>query len=75
MEQESNFPNEEDIMDMINPHLSNTIIKNGLQKELRLMGIVRLADTTPKQYPEICRRFAKVIAEHTEQITINGGRK
>ena len=49
------------IMELIQPHLANQVLKAALQAELAAMGINGLPNAQPGQYNEIYARFQKVI--------------
>ena len=56
---------EEQIMALIEPHLTNATIKSAMQGVLQTMGIARLPDTTPEQRPTLYRQFQAIIAQHS----------
>jgi hypothetical protein len=55
---------EADIMNLINPYLSQDQVKAGFSEVLGQMGIPRLPEARPEQYAELHRRFSAVIAQH-----------
>jgi hypothetical protein len=58
---------EAQVMALIEPHLDNAAIKTALQGVLGQMGIARLPDARPDQYPEMYQRFAGIIQQFAAQ--------
>ena len=53
---------DEQIVQLITPHLENDAIKAALGAEMRAMGINALPEAQPHQYSELYGRFQRVIA-------------
>lgn len=58
---------EAQVMALIEPHLDNAALKTALQGVLGQMGIARLPDARPDQYPELYTRFTGVIQQFAAQ--------
>jgi len=54
------------IMELIQPHLENAAVKAALQANLASLGITRLPDARPDQYPEMYRLFSATLAQHAK---------
>jgi hypothetical protein len=61
-----------EIMELIQPHLANAVLKASLQAELAAMGINGLPNAQPAQYNEIYQRFQKVIGSAGAGATAGG---
>lgn len=55
---------EDQIMELINPHLGNPTVKQAMSAELQAMGIPRLSETQPHQMLELYQRLHRVIQMH-----------
>lgn len=52
------------VMALIEPHLDNVALKAGLSAVLQQMGIARLPEARPDQYPSLYNAFQGVIAQY-----------
>ena len=52
------------VMSLIEPHLDNAPLKAALSGVLAQMGIARLPEARPDQYPALYQAFQGVIAQH-----------
>jgi hypothetical protein len=55
---------DDQLMDLIEPHLSNPTLKTSFQQVLQEMAIARLPEAKPEQLPILYSKFSAIIQQH-----------